>query len=61
MLQDQPGMDQVVFARGHMLALQVMAGDGEIGAAQAGQAADVDIGGQDRTAAGHPVRQPGRH
>ena len=61
MLEDQPGMDQVEFARGHILALQVMAGDGEIGRGQAGQAADVDIGGQHRTAAGHLARQPCRY
>ena len=54
-------MDQVEFTYGHLLALQIVAGDGEIGGVRARQAAYVDISGQDRTAAGHPVRQPCRH
>jgi len=61
MLQDQPGMDQIELARGHILALQVMAGDGDIGTAQARQAADVDISGQDRAAVSHLAGQPCRH
>jgi hypothetical protein len=34
-LEDQPGVDQVEFAYGHLLALQIVAGDGEVGGVRA--------------------------
>jgi hypothetical protein len=53
MLQDQPGMDQIELACGRILALQVMTGEDDAGTAQARQAVDVDVGGQDRTTVGY--------